>query len=51
MKRDTLLQLLAEMAEIVDGPNGPGGGAILLEAVCEIEELQRLLPAPEPTTR
>lgn len=50
MKQDTLLKLLAEMAELVDGPNGPGGGAILLEAMCEIEDLQRRLPAPEPTT-
>lgn len=50
MKQDTLKLLLAELADIVDGPNGPGGGAILLEAICEIEELQRRLPAAEPTT-
>lgn len=48
MKRELLLKLLIEMAEIVDGPDGPGGGAILLEAACEIEGLQRLMPA-EPT--
>ena len=50
MKRELLLKLLTEMAEIVDGPAGPGGGAILLEAVCEIEDLQRLIPEAEPTT-
>lgn len=52
MKQDTLLLLLEEMAAIVDGPNGPGGGAILHEAMSEIQELQRRLqlPRPEPTT-
>ena len=49
MKQETLKELLAQMAEIVDGPNGPGGGAILLEAICEIEDLQRRLPPAEPT--
>lgn len=49
MKQDTLLELLSEMAKIVDGPGGPGGGAILLEAVCEIEDLRKRLPPPEPT--
>lgn len=51
MKQETLLRLLTEMAEIVDRPEGPGGGAILHEAVEEIKDLQkRLGPAPEPTT-
>ena len=50
MKQELLKRLLADMAELVDGPNGPGGGAILLEAICEIEDLQRRLPPPEPTT-
>ncbi len=51
MATETLIKLLNEMAEIVDGPNGPGGGAILHEAVSTIEELQRRLPPAEPTTR
>ena len=50
MNQATLLSLLADMAEIVDAPSGPGGGAILLEAICEIEDLKRRLPPPEPTT-
>lgn len=51
MKQDTLLVLLAAMAEIVDAPDGPGGGAILHEAMAEIQELQRRLQRPaEPTT-
>lgn len=54
MKQDTLVRLLNEMAEIVDGPNGPGGGAILHEAASEIADLKRQLREsqrmPEPTT-
>jgi len=49
MKQDVLIRLLQEMAEIVDGPEGIGGGAILLEAACEIEDLQRRLPPADPS--
>ena len=48
MKQDTLLKLLEEMADIVDGPNGPGGGAIIHAAISEIEDLKKRLPPPEP---
>lgn len=52
MRQDNLVRLLREMAEIVDRPNGLGGGAILRAAAQEIEDLrrhltQRLAP-PEP---
>lgn len=50
MAQATLIELLQELAEIVDRPDGPGGGAILLEAISEIEDLQRRLPPPEPTS-
>ncbi len=49
MHRDTLVRLLTEMADIVDSEGGPGGGAILLEAVAEIESLYlRLASAKAP---
>jgi hypothetical protein len=38
------------LAELIDAPNGVGGGAIVLELICEIEDLQRRLQPPEPTT-
>lgn len=51
MHQDSRLRLLAEMADAVDQPNGPGGGAIIRWALEEIERLRRLaLPRPEPTT-
>lgn len=50
IQRETLKSLLAEMAEIVDKPDGPGGGLILLTAIAEIEDLERLIPPAEPRT-
>lgn len=51
MKQDTRLRLLAELADVLDQPHGPGGGAIIRWALEEIESLRRLaLPKPEPTT-
>lgn len=38
--------LLAQLADIIDAPDGPGGGAICLDAIAELERLTR--PAPEP---
>lgn len=50
MTHDNRLRLLAEMADTVDQPSGPGGGAIIRWALEEIERLRRLvLPRPEPT--
>lgn len=50
MDRVVLKELLSEMAEQLDAPDGPGGGAILLEAVTEIDDLERRLPPHEPST-
>jgi len=40
-RRDTLIMRLAEMADVLDTPGGPGGGAILREAISEISSLHR----------
>lgn len=48
--RTVLKELLAEMAEMVDAPNGPGGGALLLEAIVEIDDLERRLPPQDPSS-
>ena len=40
-RRDTLIMRLAEMADVLDAPDGPGGGAILREAISEISSLHR----------
>lgn len=39
-KNSTLKLLLSQLAEAVDGPEGPGGGAICLAAITAIEELE-----------
>lgn len=49
MSVDTLTRLLEEMAEIVDKPEGVGGGMILLEAADTLRQQQRLIPPTEPT--
>ncbi|MCA9294811.1 MAG: hypothetical protein KDA20_13465 [Phycisphaerales bacterium] len=41
-----LKSLLAQLAEHLDSAEGPGGGAICLDAIAELERLTR--PAPEP---
>lgn len=51
MRHKTLIRLLVEMAEIVDRPGGPGGGAILLEAAAEIEALGKRLAFVEALDR
>lgn len=37
---------LADLAEALDAPNGPGSGAICLDALAEIEALERRLRPP-----
>lgn len=39
-RNDTLKLLLSQLAEVVDSPEGPGGGAICLMAITAIEELE-----------
>jgi hypothetical protein len=39
-RNDTLKLLLAQLAEVVDRPEGDGGGAICLMAITAIEELE-----------
>lgn len=42
---------LADLAETLDAPGGPGSGASCLDALAEIEALERrLLPPAEPST-
>lgn len=43
-----LKSLLAQLAEIIDRADGPGGGAICLDAIAELDRLS--LPRPEPST-
>lgn len=47
--RDTLKSLLAELAEVLDAPDGIGGGAIVLMALAELEALERQYRPPEPS--
>jgi hypothetical protein len=49
LKQDTLIRLGTELAELIDAPNGIGGGAIVLGLICEIEDLRRRLPPPDPS--
>lgn len=45
--KTNLLQLAGEL----DGPDGPGSGAVCLEAISAIEELERrLIPPAEPSS-
>lgn len=39
-RNDTLKLHLAELAKLLDAPDGIGGGAICLEAISAIEELE-----------
>lgn len=39
-QNSTLIHLLTQLAEVIDGPEGPGGGAICLAAATAIEELE-----------
>lgn len=50
MERTVLKQLLVMWAETLDASTGPGGGALALSALAEIEALERLIPPPEPST-
>lgn len=48
-----LKHLAAEMAGLLDGPDGPGGGAIVLELLALLDEKDRqilLLSQGFPTT-
>ena len=42
MDRDTLKTLLIDLADNLDGPDGPGNGALVLMAITEIEAMERL---------
>jgi len=46
----TLKAQLSDLAVILDQPSGPGSGAIVLDALCEIEGLERLIDPAEPGT-
>ena len=50
MTTNILPSLLIQMAEMVDAPDGIGGGAILLAAAVEIERLQTALFAVTGST-
>lgn len=39
-RNDTLKLLLKDLADVIDGPNGTGGGAICLSAIAALEELE-----------
>lgn len=45
-----LKDMLAQMAMDLDGPNGPGGGAVLLDAICHIEDIERRIRPAEPSS-
>ena len=45
-RNDTLKLLLADLATLLDAPEGPGGGAIPLAAITAIEELESQLRRP-----
>lgn len=50
---DDLVRQLNSLAEHLDAPDGPGSGAIALDAAAALEEMQRRLMtqrADEPTT-
>ena len=40
---------LAELAAFLDGPEGPGSGAIALAAIVEIEALEKRIDPAEPS--
>jgi hypothetical protein len=42
--------LLAQLAANLDAPDGPGSGAVVLDALCLIEDLQRRIDPAEPST-
>lgn len=43
--------LLAQLAADLDGPDGAGSGAVCLDAICVIEDLERRLSRPaEPSS-
>lgn len=48
-ENETTKSLLAQLAEHLDKPDGPGGGAICLDALAAIEDLERrCLPPARP---
>ena len=47
MTNDTVKQLLAELAAQLDSPDGPGGGAVCLDALTLIESYEQRHP-PTP---
>jgi len=48
MTNDSVKHLLAQLAETLDAPDGPGSGAVCLEAITLIEQYeQRHPPTPE----
>ncbi len=49
MPRDAVVQLLREMAVLVDKPDGIGGSAVLLEAAEHILQLERQIKPAEPS--
>jgi hypothetical protein len=48
MERSELKGMLTELAEKLDGPDGPGSGAVCLWALTEIEGLERRIDPAEP---
>lgn len=49
MDPDSLKAQLIDLAAYLDSPDGPGSGAIVLDALCEIEDLERHIDPAEPS--
>lgn len=50
-ENELVKSLLAELAKELDGPEGPGSGAICLDAIAALEELEQRLPPVAPPPR
>lgn len=52
MTENTMVKtLLAELAEVLDAPDGPGSGAVCLDAIAALEEMESRLPPATPPPR
>lgn len=50
MDATVLKMLLHQLATELDGPEGSGSGAVALEAITEIERLERQISPAEPSS-
>lgn len=52
MTENTVVKnLLAELAKLLDGPEGPGSGAVCLDAIAALESMETRLPPAAPPPR